>query len=306
MKNPLLAGMVLLVGAVPVASQVETRGYPSSQCPACAAWNAPHRAVRLFANTYWVGTDGLGAILIASDAGHILIDGGLPESAPLIETSIRELGFRPRDIRVILNSHAHFDHAGGIAALQRVSGARVLASAASAEALRTGLPTADDPQRDTALPFPPVGEVGLVDHGDTVRVGPLAVVAHLTPGHSPGGTTWSWHSCDETRCADLVYADSQTPVSDDGFRFSHGDRARAFRRGLDGIAALPCDILLTPHPGASDLWARLQIRDRGDPEGLFDGRACVRYAEVGRERLVARLAGERRGGSENRNRERAP
>lgn len=204
---------------------------------------------------------------------------------------------------MILNSHAHFDHAGGLAALQRVSGAQVLASRASADALRSGLPTANDPQRRAALPFPPVAAVGLVDDGDTVRVGRLAVVAHVTPGHSPGGTTWSWRSCDGARCADLVYADSQTPVSDDGFRFSDGDRPRVFRRGLDRIATLPCDILLTPHPGASDLWPRLRTRAGGNPDGLFDGQACIRYAEVGRERLAARLARERSGGPESRMRD---
>jgi metallo-beta-lactamase class B len=289
--------------AAPVVSQVVTGGYTASQCPSCAAWNAPHRSVPLFGNTYWVGTRGLGAILITSDSGHVLIDGGLPESAPLIETNVRDLGFRPEDIRVILNSHAHFDHAGGIAALQRVSGASVLASPASADALRTGLPTAEDPQRGVALAFPPVREVGVIDDGDTVRVGSLTVVAHSTPGHSPGGTTWSWRSCDETRCADLVYADSQTPVSDGGFRFSDGDRARAFQAGLDVIAALPCDVLLTPHPGGSDLWARLEIRENGDPDALFDSQACKRYAEAGQARLAARLARERSGGSEDRKKE---
>lgn len=288
-----------LATVTPVTSQVVTEGFTASQCPSCADWNSPQRPVHLFGNSYWVGTHGLGAILITSDSGHILIDGGLPESASLIEASVRDLGFRPEDIRVILNSHTHFDHAGGIAALQRVSGAAVLASAASAEALRTGLPTAGDPQRDTALAFPPVREVEIIGDGDTVRVGSLAAVAHITPGHSPGGTTWSWRSCDETRCLDLVYADSQTPVSDDGFRFSNGDRAEAFQRGLGAIAALPCDILLTPHPGASDLWARLGDREGGDPNGLLDPQACKRYAEAGQSRLAARLASERSGALED-------
>lgn len=293
MRLSLITTVTFLAIANPGASQVVTEGYSPLECPSCASWNRPHRPVHLFANTYWVGTHGLGAILITSEVGHILIDGGLPESAPLIEANVRDLGFRPEDIRVILNSHAHFDHAGGIAALQHVSGARVLASPASAEALRTGLPTAEDPQRDTALAFPPVDEVDVIDHGDTVRVGPLTVVAHSTPGHCPGGTTWSWETCDDARCVAVVYADSQTPVSDDGFRFSDGSRARAFRTGLDRIAALPCDALLTPHPGASTLWDRIRLREGGDPDALFDGQACARYAQAGRERLEARLARER-------------
>lgn len=291
-----LAAAIQLLTFTPVQGQQTTAGYSPAECPPCAGWNAPQPPTHLFGNTWWVGTRGLGAILITSDSGHILIDGGLPDSAPLIETGIRTLGFRPEDVRIILNSHAHYDHAGGIAALEERTGARVLASAASAEVLRTGLPTAEDPQRDTALAFPPAGAVEIIADGDTVTAGPLAVVAHITPGHSPGGTTWSWRSCDETRCADIVYADSQTPVSDDSYRFSVGDRAMIFERGLDVIGSLPCDILLTPHPGASDLWSRIDARDAGDPDALFDSTACARYAESARQRLATRLQRERAGG----------
>jgi metallo-beta-lactamase class B len=172
----------------------------------------------------------------------------------------------------------------------------LLASAASAEVLRQGFLTVEDPQRDTALWFPPAHSVETFAHGDTVTVGLLAVIANITPGHSPGGTTWSWQSCDASRCADMVYADSQTPVSDSRFRFSDGGRSAAFERGLDVIRSLSRDILLTPHPGASDLWSRLAARDAGDPDALFDRTACVRYAESAREQLMARLVRERSGG----------
>ena len=112
-------------------------------CTACEEWNAPHEPFRVFGNTYYVGVAGLSAVLIASDDGHILLDGGLPQSAPFIDASLRKLGFRTGDIRLIVNSHAHFDHAGGIAALQRASGARVAASESSARAISRGqiLPT---------------------------------------------------------------------------------------------------------------------------------------------------------------------
>ena len=106
------------------------------ECPACAEWNAPQRPLRLHGNTYYVGTHGLGAILITSPQGHVLIDGGLPQSAPIIRANVESLGFRMRDVKLILNSHAHYDHAGGIAELQRASGARVLASAWSARVLK--------------------------------------------------------------------------------------------------------------------------------------------------------------------------
>jgi metallo-beta-lactamase class B len=93
-----------------------------------------------------------------------------------------------------------------------------------------------------------------------------------------------------------VYADSQTPVSADGFRFSDGDRAAEFERGLTRIEGLVCDLLITPHPGASDLWARLEARDAGDRDALLDGDACRRYAADARDQLARRLERERPGG----------
>lgn len=286
---PLLA---LVVPPFSVAAQSTPEGYTVEACPSCGAWNAPRQPSRLFGNTYWVGTEGLGAILVTSDSGHVLIDGGLPESALLILANIQDLGFRVEDVRAILNSHAHFDHAGGIAGLQRATGASVYATDASARALRTGMATEEDPQRESALAFPIVSDVIDIADRDTLRVGELALVAYLTPGHAPGGTTWSWRSCEADRCLDLVYADSQTPVSDEGFRYSDGDRADRFERGLTAIETVPCDILLTPHPGASALWDRVASTGETGAARLIDPEACTRYSARHREQLVQRLARE--------------
>lgn len=98
--------LLLLMLAVPVAAQDV-----HSSCANCAAWNKPHKAFRIYGNTYYVGTHGLSSILITSEGGHFLIDGALPESAPLIVANIRSLGFRIEDVKIIVNSHAHFDHA---------------------------------------------------------------------------------------------------------------------------------------------------------------------------------------------------
>lgn len=265
--------------------------YPADQCSSCAEWNEPQAPLRLFGNTYYVGTRGLGAVLVTSPEGHVLIDGGLPDSAPLILENIRALGFDPADVRLILNSHAHFDHAGGIAALQRASGARVAASAASAPVIERGTLEPDDPQFEIALAFPGVAVTDTVADGETVRVGPLALTMHLTPGHTPGGTSWSWRSCEGERCLSFVYADSRTPVSADGFRYSDGPYATAvadFERGAALLERLPCDVLVTPHPGASGLWQRVAA----GTEGLVDASACRRYAAAGREQLRRRLARE--------------
>jgi metallo-beta-lactamase class B len=237
-----------------------------------------------------VGTHGLSAILVTSNQGHILLDGALPESAPLIEANIRALGFRMEDVKLILNSHAHFDHAGGIAALQRASGAAVAASPASAPVLRRGTSGPDDPQYGVLLAFPAVERVRVISDGEIVRVGPLALTAHFTPGHTPGGTSWAWKSCEGKRCLDFVYADSQTPVSADGFLYTRNrtypSAIADYERGFALLERLPCDVLLTPHPGASGLWDRVAKKD------LVDRSACRRYAATARGQLARRVATE--------------
>ena len=268
----------------------------AEECGSCAEWNAPQKPVRLFGDTYWVGTHGLGAILVTSGAGHVLIDAGLPESAAPIMASIRALGFRVEDVRYVLNSHAHFDHAGGIAAVQRASHAVVAVSPASARELRRGAAEPDDPQFGTALAFPAVANVREIADGDTIRVGALALVAHFTPGHTPGGTTWSWRSCEGATCLDLVYADSQTPISTDGFLYTHNstypNALADFARGAAAIERLPCDVLLTPHPSASQLWERLARRDAGDANALRVPGACAAYAATARASVARRVATE--------------
>jgi metallo-beta-lactamase class B len=264
-------------------------------------WNTPQAPFRIFGNTYYVGTAGLSAILISSDAGHILIDGALPESAPLIEANIRALGFQPRDVRLLLNSHEHYDHAGGLAALQRATGARVAASPAAARALSVGHPTPEDPQYQSSLkaPFPAVRKVETIADGTTLRIGPLGVTANFTPGHTPGATTWSWRSCEGTRCADIVYADSLTPVSDDGFRFT-GDEKRApiadvFRRSIARVEELPCQIILAPHPEFIGLAAKLvRLKERPDVNPFVEENACRTFAATARKRLEQRVASERK------------
>jgi metallo-beta-lactamase class B len=270
-----------------------TRPYPAVDCASCAEWNQPHAPVRLHGNTYYVGTNGLTALLITSPEGHVLIDGALPNSAPLILQNVRALGFDVRDIRLILNSHVHYDHAGGLAALQRASGARVAASELSAPVLERGTSAEGDPQHGELLDFPPVRNVQRFADGETLRVGPIALTAHLTPGHTQGGTTWTWRSCDGAGCVDMVYADSHSPISAEGFRYTdsraYPTAVADFERGFRTIEALPCDILITPHPSGSALWERLE---RG-PAALVDRNACKRYAAAGRQRLQRRLEEER-------------
>jgi metallo-beta-lactamase class B len=289
--------MLLLSLLIPSAARAQSPdsarafNYTPAQCPSCAEWNAPQPPLRIFGNTWYVGTRGLSAILITSPQGHILIDAGLPASAPSIVAHIRELEFLVEDVRLIVNSHAHYDHAGGIAELQRASGAEVAASPSSARMIRSGTSERGDPQFAIALAYPATPVARTIADGETLRVGTLAVSAHFTPGHTPGGTTWSWRSCEGSVCKSFVYADSQTPVSADGFFFTRSKEypqaIADFEHSFDVLEHLPCDILLTPHPGASNLWERVQTRT------LTDAGACKRYAATAREALAKRVATER-------------
>lgn len=242
----------------------------------------------------------MSALLITSDEGHVLLDGGLPQSAALIDASIRALGFSTQDIRLILASHEHHDHVGGIAALQRATGATVAHSEPGAKALERGEPNSDDPQYAfgrAANGYPAARNVRVVQDGETLRVGTLAVTAHRTPGHTPGSTTWSWRSCEGARCLDLIYADSLNAVSANGFRFT-ADPARlaAFRASIARVAALPCDIVVSVHPGFTGIDAKL-ARRAAEPgvNPFIDVTGCRTYAANAMQALDARVASEKAG-----------
>lgn len=262
-------------------------------CHSCADWNKPHAPFRLGPNSYYVGTDGLASVLVDSGDGLVLFDGGLPQSADVIVANMKALGFAIADVKYIGISHPHFDHAGGIAALARMSGATVIATTRGADALRSGDTPRDDPQYadDNPMTIAPVREVRIFADGDVLRLGRATFTLHATPGHAPGGSTWTWRDCDKdgANCLDMVYADSLNPVSADGFRFSD-DTARVaqFRASMERIRTLPCDVMVSAHPSQSGLFER-------EASGhVVDRTACKAYADAAEGRLDARLSTERK------------
>jgi len=268
-----------------------------TSCANCAAWNKPQTPFRIFGNTYYVGTHALSSLLITSREGHVLIDGDLPQSVSQIRANIRALGFRIRDVKLIVNSHVHFDHAGGIAKLQRLSGARVVASPWSASVLRHGGVGRGDPQYGTIAPIASVSNVSTLHDGESFSIGGTTITAHLTPGHTPGGTSWTWKSCEGEVCHDMVYADSLNPISASGFRFTrNAEYPQAlddFEKSFTFLETTPCEILITAHPELSELWDRLAARERGvTPDPMVDSGACRDLAQQGREKLRERLIGE--------------
>ena len=221
-------------------------------------WNAagdyggqqPAEPFRIAGNFYYVGANDATSFLITGPEGHVLLDGGYPEIPPLIMASIKNLGFDIRDVKVLLNSEPHVDHAGGLAALQQASGAELWASEASANVIASG---GDDPNMPV-LPWKVLGWIGIggypaarVDHrfkdGDTIRVGPIALTAHVTGGHTRGCTSWSFKVRDGDRDLDVVSACSLKVVLGARYPEQGADLERSFRV----LRSLPADIWVTSH-----------------------------------------------------------
>lgn len=292
-----LAAVILLVASFTQASSFQPD--PPHKCSDCEVWNKPREPFKIFGSTYFVGTDGLSAILITGDAGHILLDGGLEQSAAVIDANIRKLGFKLQDVKLIVNSHGHFDHAGGINALQRASGAIVAASASGADALRRGENTTDDPQYGFGKEFngyPPVKTVKVIKDGEVQRVGNISITPNFTPGHTPGSTTWTWQACEGPRCLNIVYADSISAVAAPGFKFTAQPALVAqMRRSITRVGELPCDIVVSTHPSATRLDDKIKARaaQKGGPDPFID-KGCKALAAGAMKGLEARIAEEKK------------
>ena len=167
-----LAAMALL--ALPASAQ--------------ANWNKPAEPFHIIDNIYYVGTEGLGAYLFTGPEGHVLLDGATPEGAAVIKANIGKLGFRLNDVKILLNSHAHFDHSGGLAELKAATGAKLHAMEGDVSALEGGFYLGSEDNK--AMGAPPVKVDRILKDGDKVELPGIELVAHATPGHSRGCTSW--------------------------------------------------------------------------------------------------------------------
>ena len=259
-------------------------------------WTRPFPPFKIIGNIYWVGSYDLSTYLITTPQGHILINTGVGDTAQKIKAGVEQLGFKMSDVKVILNSHGHYDHAGGIAELQKLSGAKVIASDIAAKVLRTGKLDRSDPQFNIIKPFPAVKNVEALGARGSVEVGKLKLRVIHTPGHTPGGTSWTWTSCEAERCLNVVYGDSLNAVSDDSFKYSGDPRypnaGSDMTASIAAISAAPCDILISAHPDFTGLLTLIDEQGKGDRSQLIDSSGCKRYAATGKERFEKRLEQE--------------
>jgi metallo-beta-lactamase class B len=307
MSARLVALAVLLLAGcapvAPVARQSDSRAHDSraqgtalsKACEGRDGWSDAAPPARVFGNTYYVGTCGIAVLLIVSPKGHVLVDSATAEAVPSILANIRKLGFDPRDIKFLVGSHEHVDHMGGFAAMKAATGAKLFVSAAARPVVESGRTDSSDPQSGVISDMAPVAVDGILSFepgpNDIVVGTPtqiMSLTAHFTPGHTNGGTSWSWRSCERKSCVTFAYVDSLTAVSRDGYRFTdHPERVAPFRETFSRVEQMQCDILVTPHPGVSNLFPRL-----AGLEPLIDASACRRLADTMRARLDERLAKE--------------
>jgi metallo-beta-lactamase class B len=274
----MLVALLALSLAAPVAAALDP-----------PAWTEPTPPFRVVGNIYYVGSKGLAAYLIKSPRGLVLLDGTMAENVPQIERNIAALGFRLKDVRLLLNSHAHFDHAAGLAQLKRDSGAKLWASAADREALETGRPPSITSYG--LVTFPPIKVDGVLTGGKAVRLGGIALTPLITPGHTPGCTTWTMTTVERGRRLRVVFPCSLTVagnrlVGNSGYPGIVAD----FRRTFPLVAALSADVVLPAHPEGVDLLGRRTRRDAGDAAAFMMPGLLPKLAADARTAFEAELA----------------
>lgn len=260
-------------------------------------WLTPVPPTKIYGNTYLVGFGDLNVGLIRTNAGLILIDGAVPQAVADIKKNIAALGFKVSDIKYILSTEPHFDHSGGLAALQRDSGgAPVLAGEDAVQELRAGVGDPHDPQHGTLVRFPAIATVRGMRDGETVTLGDVTVTAVATPGHTLGSTSWSWQSCEGNVCKTMVFAASPNPASSQDYRFSSAGGkpyVAAFRRTFARLRSMPCDLLITAHPSQSNGAQKLEKLREGKGANLFlDANACKNLVPSFEKKLDDKLTEE--------------
>lgn len=251
-------------------------------------WNAPFAPFTIAGNLHYVGTETVSAFLLTTPQGHVLIDGVLAQSVPQIIGNIKTLGFDIGDVKYLLNTHAHIDHAGGLAGLQRASGAQMIASAADKPFLKAGA-VDHGPTKD--IRFPPVRVDRVIGDGDTVSLGGTTLTAHMTPGHSPGCTSWSTNvtAADGAmrsvflHCSATVAGQSLVPEAYPGM-------VAAFRGSFAKVKTIKADIFLANHDNFFGLKGKRDRQLAGDANAFVDADELQRFNGAMEARFEADLA----------------
>jgi metallo-beta-lactamase class B len=265
-----------------------------TQAPPSHDGNLPFPPYRVIGNIYYVGADDITSYLITTPQGHIIINSGYEDTPALIQASVLKLGFRMRDIKLLLNGQAHYDHVAGQAALQKMTGAKVIASERDGRVIETGGKA--DPRWGKQTTYPPVHVDRVVHDGDQVTLGGVTLVAHLTPGHSIGCTTWTMIVKDGGRQYSVVFVGG-TSINP-GVRFvGHptypgiaGDFAKTFRV----LRSLPCDVFLGAHGGYYGMIDKYKLLMSGArPNPFIDPSGYRVFVDASEKTFLSQLALEK-------------
>lgn len=254
-------------------------------------WTKPIKPYRVVGNIYYVGSEGLSAWLITSSEGHVLLDSGpSADGAKLIERSIQQLGFQLTDVKILINTHAHFDHAGGMAQLKAdVPTAKVWASRGDEPALEKGQHFGDN---DNGLtPFPAVKVDRSFGDETKLKLGETTLIAHLTPGHTAGCTTWTTQVTEKGRPLNVTFPCSLSVagnhlVANKTYRNIVAD----YRASFVKMRALPTDVMLPSHEEQGALLAKRQKQLRGDPNAFVDPTELGRFVDACETKFNQELA----------------
>jgi metallo-beta-lactamase class B len=235
------------------------------------AWNAPMKPFRIIGNVYYVGAEGVSSFLVTSKAGHILLDTGFEATVPQIQENISKLGFKWQDIKIILNSHAHLDHAGGDALMKQLTGATLLSSAADAAQLASGGTTDFTPYSTNLMAFPPARADRILKDGQQVTLGDCTLVCHLTPGHTKGATTWTMDAREGEKVYHVLFFSSTSIL--DGVALvgnaKYPNIAQDYSQTFQKLEQLPCDVFLAPHGSFFGLHEKRERLEHGEKTNPF-------------------------------------
>jgi len=254
-------------------------------------WTQPVKPFRIAPHIYYVGTKGLSAFLITSRDGAILIDGTLKENASLIERNIEAVGVPLRSVKWIVSDHAHSDHVGAVAQIRMDTGARFAASAGDQVALERGMPRGDTNYDLTGFDFPPIKVDRVIRDGESVVVGDAILTAHLTPGHTPGCTSWTTTVSDSGRHLRVLFLCSITVagnklVGNQAYPTIVADYEQTFAK----LSKMKADIVLTSHPEISDIFGREARVEAGDRRAFIERNAFPAIVAESKRAFEATLA----------------
>jgi metallo-beta-lactamase class B len=273
---PLIATMSLLAGEGKVVPE----------------WNEPALPFHIVGDVYFVGTNELGAYVVTSPRGHVMIDGGFKETVPLLLESVKKLGLRVEDIKVLLTTQAHYDHVGSLAGMKAASGAQVMAMEGDAEVLERG--GRDDFAFGNEMTFDPVHVDRVLHDGDTVRIGDTVLTARRTAGHTRGATTWTMTTDDDNKLVRVVFPASLTvnPPVRLVKQPSYPGIADDYRHSFEVMRTLSVDVFLSAHTGFCDLEGKRRRMGSRGPNPFIDPDGYRQYLDRLEQAFRERVAKE--------------